>query len=157
MVSAMRDWLKRISKFHRIPWKMKIMFFIAYMLMGLVRMCVLLLPFRFIAPILGQKNQTSSLEVSRDTLTKATKIGYIVNTSSRFTPWESKCLVRAITAILLLRLLRIPCTLYLGMGKDASNKLIAHAWLRCGEVIITGAEESMNFKSVINFASHTSL
>lgn len=152
----MKGWMKRTAHFHRLSWKMKLMFLIAYMLMGLVRMCIFLLPFKLIAPILGQKNQVTPLEVKRENITKAAKIGYIVNVSSRYTPWESKCLVRAITALLLLRLIRIPSTLYLGMGKDDSNKLIAHAWLRCGEHIITGAEESAKFKAVMNFASLSS-
>ena len=123
--------------------------------MGVVRFGIYFLPFNRIAPLLGKKNISTSVEVEREVLRKAAKIGFVVESISRFTPWESKCLVKAITAQLLLRVLRTPSTLYLGMSKDKSNKLIAHAWLRCGNLIITGASESENFKSVIHFSSLT--
>jgi hypothetical protein len=29
-------------------------------------------------------------------------------------------------------------TLYLGVGRDETKGLVAHAWLRCGELILTG-------------------
>lgn len=54
------------------------------------------------------------------------------------TPWESKCLVRAWTAVTLLKEKEIPCTLYLGVGKDEAGKMVAHAWVRCGKNYVTG-------------------
>ena len=146
---------RRLTRFLKLPWKFKLISIIAFFLMGVVRFGIYFLPFNRISPLLGKKNISTSVEVERDVLRKAAKIGFVVESISRFTPWESKCLVKAITAQLLLRVLRTPSTLYLGMSKDESNKLIAHAWLRCGNLIITGASESENFKSVIHFSSLT--
>ena len=149
-------WKRKLFRFRSLTWKMKLIYLIAYFLLGVVRLGIIVLPFKHIAPILGKKNKSTTLEVERDVLMKAAKIGFAVETMGRFTPWESKCLVRAITAQLLLRVIGTPSTLYLGMSKDESNKLIAHAWLRCGKLIITGASESVNFKSVMHFSSLTS-
>ena len=55
--------------------------------------------------------------------------------------WESKCLVRAMTARKLLKEAGIHSTLYLGVGKD-EGKMIAHAWLRCGQMYVTGGNGS---------------
>lgn len=56
------------------------------------------------------------------------------------TPWESKCLVRAMVAQRLLRCHGIASTLYLGVGRDESKKMIAHAWVRCGALFVTGGK-----------------
>lgn len=65
-----------------------------------------------------------------------------VNRIANNTPWESKCLVRALTARKLLMEKKIPCTLYLGVGKDEEGKMTAHAWLRAGAMYVTGGDGS---------------
>lgn len=66
------------------------------------------------------------------------KVAYAVNRVCNRTRWESKCLVRALTAQRLLRKKKIPSTLYLGCGLDDEGNMIAHAWLRCGRIYVTG-------------------
>jgi hypothetical protein len=146
-------WKRRLFRFRKLSWKMRLLIFVSFFLMAPVRCAVLLIPFKYIAPFLGEKNGNTSDVVKHEVLVKAARIGWAVETISRFTPWESKCLVRAITAQILLRGIGAPSTLYLGMAKDKSSKLIAHAWLRCGNLTLTGASESDNFHKVAQFAS----
>lgn len=73
-----------------------------------------------------------------------------VNRVAGNTPWESKCLVRALTARKLLMKKNIPCTLYLGVGKDEDGKMIAHAWLRAGKIFVTGGNGE-NYAMVAKF------
>jgi hypothetical protein len=49
---------------------------------------------------------------------------------------------------------RIAATLYLGVAKKESDPegLAAHAWLRCGDVILTGAAGHLHFTVVAAFA-----
>lgn len=155
MVIHIKMLKRRLIKFFKLNWKLKLMVIVSYLLLGIVRLGILVIPFKYIAPLLGKKNISTTLEVEHAVLRKAKKIGFMVELVSQYTPWESKCLARAITAQLLLRVLKIPSTLYLGMSKDESHKLVAHAWLRCGNLIITGASESENFKSVMHFSSLT--
>ena len=54
------------------------------------------------------------------------------------TPWASKCLVRALTTRYFLRRKGIVTTMYLGVGKDEQQKMVAHCWLRCGELYVSG-------------------
>lgn len=54
------------------------------------------------------------------------------------TPWQSLCMVRALTAKKLLNRKGYPCTLYMGLIKDNNGEMAAHAWLRCGGSYITG-------------------
>ena len=53
------------------------------------------------------------------------------------TAWESKCLVRALTAQRLLKKKGIPSTMYLGCKMEEGN-MVAHAWLRVGKLYVTG-------------------
>ncbi|NIK76076.1 hypothetical protein FHS15_001183 [Paenibacillus castaneae] len=82
------------------------------------------------------------------------RIYIAIDVMNRNTFWETKCLVRAIAAMRMLEKRKIDSTLYLGTAKDASGKLIAHAWLRSGALYITGAEEMNGFTITGMFAKH---
>ena len=64
-----------------------------------------------------------------------------VNRVCNHTKWESKCLVRALTAQKLLKRKGIHSTLYLGCGLE-DGKMVAHAWLRVGKMYVTGGDGS---------------
>lgn len=64
-------------------------------------------------------------------------VSYAVEHVCSRTAWESKCLVRALTAQRLLKTKGIPSTMYLGC-KMEDGKMVAHAWLRVGKVYVTG-------------------
>jgi hypothetical protein len=70
---------------------------------------------------------------------------------SRHLPGECKCLAQAVAAKMMLGRRGVPSTLYLGLAKDEQQKLRAHAWLRSGEVIVTGARERDKFHVVATF------
>jgi hypothetical protein len=74
-----------------------------------------------------------------------------VRRTGRHAPWKTKCLVDAITAKLLLRRHGIPSVLYLGVHKDKGEKLVAHAWLKCGDKFITGRKGYRKFIVVSSF------
>ena len=67
----------------------------------------------------------------------AKAVAMCVNHVCNKTAWESKCLVRALTAQKLLKRKSIPSTMYLGC-KMEEGKMVAHAWLRCGRMYVTG-------------------
>lgn len=69
----------------------------------------------------------------------ASNVSKVVNRICSRTAWESKCLVRALTAQKLLKMKGIQSTLYLGCGYD-EGKMVAHAWLRCGKMFVTGGD-----------------
>ena len=66
------------------------------------------------------------------------KVSYAVERICKRTAWESRCLVRALTARKMLAHKKIPTTLYLGCKLDENGKMSAHAWLRAGDYYVTG-------------------
>lgn len=145
-------WIRRFHRFRRLPWKIKILLFISFFATGAARLLLVIIPFKRLVPLLGQASADSPYQLDQRTIRKAAIIGWSVETTSRFTPWESKCLVRAMVAQSLLRVLHIPGTLYLGVAKDQSTQLIAHAWVRSGPLYLTGAEEKDKFRQVAQFS-----
>jgi hypothetical protein len=143
---------RRLIKFFRLQWPEKCLLTQALYLTGVVRLAVLLLPFRWLAPHLGQYMMESPAEEDAVTLEAARNVGVAVETVSRRTPWESKCLVQAIVGKFLLRQRGIGSTLYLGVDRDDDKGLAAHAWLRCGDVILTGSQGREHFTVVGKFA-----
>lgn len=121
-----------------------------FFLTGLIRLIILSIPFKRIKKYMGELNRESSKEVNKEQYDISNRISWAVNTVSRHTPWESKCLVKALTAQYLLSRKGIITTLYLGVGKDKNiikdekfnkneeSKIIAHSWIRYGNSYVTG-------------------
>jgi hypothetical protein len=127
------------------------MLFLALGLSLVVKMVVVLIPLRWYSKYLDRSGKpvTQNRNNSEDTIIR---IKNAVSRCSRFAPWKTKCLVDAVTAKLLLQWHGINSTLYLGVDKDENNKLIAHAWLKCGEKFITGRKGYQKFTVVSTFA-----
>ncbi len=101
------------------------------------RACILALPKTWLERMMGVRGEESEPEESMEDLKQAKRVGIHVNRITEHTLWESKCLVRAMTARKLLKEKGIHTTLYLGVGKE-DDKMVAHAWLRCGQMYVTG-------------------
>jgi Transglutaminase-like superfamily len=56
----------------------------------------------------------------------------------RILPWKVKCFEEAIAAKNILEKYKIKSSLFLGVAKETDKKLKAHAWLKSGDVFITG-------------------
>ena len=130
-------------------------FFVAYPLLGLARLALLSIPFRVIAPWLGQQLRAGVPVplVTDAQMTRARHVGWAVRTAACYTPWESKCLAQAMVARLLLGLQRLPYVLYLGVRKDDAAGMAAHAWVCTGRAAITGGHGCGQFTVVGAFVS----
>ncbi len=145
--------LKKISVFLSLDKKTQLLFIEAFIYLGWARFLVFM-PFSKVAPTLGSyMNETSRSETPQNSpIIK--NVAQVINIASRYTLWDSKCLVRAIAALKMLERRRIESTLYLGTAKERNGELIAHAWLRSGPIYITGAEGKSRFTIVGKFANY---
>lgn len=71
---------------------------------------------------------------------------------SRYTFWESQCLVKSIAGQKMLKWRQIDSTLYLGAAKDQDGNFIAHSWLRSGPFYVSGSKGMEQFTVVAKFA-----
>jgi hypothetical protein len=67
-----------------------------------------------------------------------------ISAVSRFVP-RANCLTRALAAETLLRRHGHTATLQIGVSKNSSEYLQAHAWVECGGIIVMGGDEAEGF------------
>jgi hypothetical protein len=138
-----------ILKFSQLPNNEKLLFFKALAISLLVKIVVYIFPLRWYSKYLGSDGSIKGMSLENEEAVK--KITRAVLRCSRYAPWSTRCLVDAVTAKILLRQKGIGSTLFLGVNKE-SNKMIAHAWLKCGEKFITGRKGYQKFVVVSSFA-----
>ena len=129
-----------------------------FLLSGLLRFAVLLLPFRWLAPILGEYNGNTKLSVlaTKEQELLARQVGWLIRAVCCRTPWQSKCLIRAMLAEIVLRYYRIPCVVFLGLnhGDVSGRELEAHAWVTAGRVYVSGGNGHATFIVVSTWLSN---
>lgn len=110
-------------------------------------------PFKRYVHTLGtQSSETSTESGSQEQIHTAREIRWAIHAVSRRLPWTCRCLVQAIAGKRMLQRRKIVSTLYLGVDHGVVKNLEAHAWLRCGEVIVTGGPGHERFRVLAAFA-----
>lgn len=113
----------------------------AYFYSAGYRVCILMIKPDKLRRYWGVEGKESSEEENMEAYRYARRVARSVEHVCNKTAWESKCLVRALTAQRLLKKRHISSTLYLGCG-ITEGKMTAHAWLRCGKMYVTGGDGS---------------
>jgi hypothetical protein len=144
--------IQRCRWCRRQSWGDRLVLIEALAWLGIARFAVGALPFHWIASYLGHRQRESPAMADPGQQERVRRIGRAVVTMSRHTPWESQCLVQAIAAKMMLRRRGVPSTLYLGVTKDDATGLSAHAWVRSGDVVLTGAAGRERFTVIATFA-----
>lgn len=140
-----RSFSTYLRKVAALSWSDRWLLLQVFILLAVARLALRLLPFRRLARYLGPLQTETPPDASPDHLAQARRIALAVARVSPHTPWESNCFPQALAAKFWLRHHSIPSTLYLGvaLNKAGANapdraKMEAHAWLRCGSMIVTG-------------------
>lgn len=139
-----------IKKYSQLSASDKILLFEASIILIIIKLLIRLLPIRFYKKIFGKQNSEPEIQVSENQSHTLYKISQAIVRSRKVIPWKSKCLTEAIAAKIMLRKRGIASTLFLGINKD-EDKMIAHAWLRCGNTYITGRRGMNKFVVLSSF------
>jgi hypothetical protein len=154
-VTALLQYFRTIlAKWRRRNRIERILLVEAFVLLGLARLGVLFLPFRWLAKSIGRHMQEDQTTPLPSDLKLARMIGGAVRAAANYTPWGSVCLPQAVAAKWMLKRRRIPGTVYLGVRKDKNKpeQLAAHAWIRCDQTILTGAQGHGYYTVVATFS-----
>lgn len=127
----------------------------AWIGLGLASLAITTLAFKRIAPRLGtfcgltKPIATASANQER----RARQIGRTVQLAARYAPWRSDCYPQAIVARLLLGIYRLPFAVSMGIKRDAATgEAMAHAWVECGQISVTGGDGGREYSVVAVFA-----
>lgn len=140
------QFFRRLKKFRIFQFQDKLLILKAFFITGIMRILLILVPFNILKKYMGKYNEESSYNIDDRNSDRIEKIGWVVTKISRYTPWDSKCLVQALTAQTLLRNSGFESTLYLGVRKSSNKSIIdAHAWTRCENIYVTGGNGEKYF------------
>lgn len=146
--------LRKIQKFVKLTSGEKKLFLEAYMRLGIMRAAILTVSFKRLTRSLDhQKSKGEMIHLSDNQMKTALSVGQMITRAAANTPWESACLVQSLTAQRMLQKRGIAGVFYLGVAKDknAEEKMKAHAWSQCADVILTGGKEYEAFTVVSVF------
>lgn len=137
-----RNWLDRLLLLEALAW------------LTLAKILIHGIPFRWLAPRLGRQMAQSPEAVGDSDRALARRVGWAVEAVARHSPIRFACFPQAIAAKWMLRRRGLPSTLHLGAKVEEKDRLAAHAWLRVGDRILTGREQSRRHKTIITFAEN---
>ena len=101
--------------------------------LGVARIWLAVVPFRRLAERLS--SGSNALGADPELLQR---IGYAVSAAGANVPWRSDCFPQSIAAYKLLQRYGYSSKIHLGVEKGGNDELLAHAWLTCGDTVVTG-------------------
>lgn len=148
-----RGWLlpSRVHRLYCLPWHKRLLLTEAALQLAIARLVIACVPFHRIARRLGTEGQESTTAAACQIL--AQDIGWAIETMARHAPWKSLCLAQALAASRMLARRGATSTIYFGVATPNQHKPFnAHAWLRCGDTIVTGAVNKGHYKVLTCFS-----
>jgi hypothetical protein len=105
--------------------------------LAMARITLLVVPFRKLATVLSRGQYTEENAPDPELLER---IGYAVGAAAGNVPWRSDCFPQSIAGWMLLKHHGHGSTIHLGVKRVGDGELEGHAWLTCGDVVVTGGE-----------------
>lgn len=141
--------MELLRKFWKLPWRLKVLIPQVLVLIYWYKFRVHHRPFAELAPRIGTLGKETPVESSPR---NAWYVHELMEAMFRRIRWKDSCLIRALTAKKLLNRMGERCTLYMGVRKLEGQAMTAHAWLRCGKLIVTGGESRAGYTVTATFA-----
>jgi hypothetical protein len=148
--------MTRLVKFLQISGMERCLFIEAALWLGIIRLSLLIIPFRWITPFLGSHMAQPLEKVPLINKDLVNRVSWAIHAAGRHLPWKCKCMDKAVAGKAMLNRLGVPSTLYLGVAKDADKSLRAHAWLQTGGVFVSGGQGSVQYTVVSTFSEEKS-
>ena len=104
----------------------------------IARIMLVALSFERLSARLSAINQSSQIEPDADLLQR---ISFAVSAAANNVPWRSDCFPQTIAARMLLKRFGYASTIHFGVERAGEDDLSGHAWLTCGESVVTGGAE----------------
>ena len=139
------------QKYYNLSLKEKLTLGEAFILLVFIKMIVIFFPIRWYSYLFGKQQSETEIFISNEYQFKIFKIAQAIVRSRKLIPWKSKCLTEAIAAKIMLQRQNLQSTLYLGVNKKGDT-MVAHAWLRCGNIYVTGRRGMNKFVVLSSFA-----
>ena len=144
----------KYKSFKQLPPAIRWRIPLTWLLLGVSRFLVLLLPFRYVAMVLGQRADAPVVPlVPAQHMAQLRQLKQLIAITSKYCPWRANCFAQAITAKLWLSWWGLPYCVFFGVARDPVKALKAHAWVMAGPVAVSGGNSFSQFTVVASYVS----
>ena len=106
--------------------------------LGIARVMLAAMPFQRLSERLAADQTEPSPQPNPKYLDR---VGFAIRAAANNVPWRSNCFPQTIAARMILRRQGYASTIHLGVEKSGEGGIAGHAWLTCGEAVVTGGKE----------------
>ena len=139
-------WSEKLQRYRALDEEDRRMLLRAAYWLAISRMWLVAVPFKKLAQRLDTNLGRSDADPEL-----LERVSSAVKMASNNVPWRSDCFPQAIAACRLLRRYGYSSTIHLGVDKTGRGDLLAHAWLTCGETVVTGVETMDRYSEIHRF------
>ena len=125
-----------------------LLFVEAWIMLALARIVLLLVPFRKLIGFMKAKSKCGAAVLESTVCQEQISVAII--RGSRRSPWRAKCFEQALAATMMLRRRNLRSTISFGAAKNCDT-FIAHAWVDCYGIRITGGEKTTEYTLLATF------
>lgn len=105
--------------------------------LAIARTMLVFIPFSRLSERLSSPIDSASARLDPAAIAR---IGWAVRVAANRVPWRADCFPQAIAARILLDRLGQASTIHIGVAREANGALSGHAWLTCGDQVVTGGD-----------------
>jgi len=128
----------RLKRFAQLSGTDKWLLVRAVAWLAIARLMLAGMSFRRLSARLSAAQEATRVEPDPELLAS---VGRAVAVAAKHVPWRSDCFPQTIAARMLLRGYGLPSTIHFGVERIGDDELAGHAWLTCGETVVTGGGE----------------
>jgi hypothetical protein len=132
------QWQKKLSKFGKLDGADKWMLIRAAGWLAIARIMMATTPFGRLAARMSTDPGIDDSDADPEVLQQ---FGRAVSLAASQVPWRSDCFPQCIAASMLLKRDGYRSTIHIGVERVGDDVLNGHAWLTCGEIVVTGGGE----------------
>ena len=135
--------IEKLQRFARLDGADKWLLLRAVVWLAIARLRLAVTPFQKLVE--GLSEEQGSLEPDPDLLQR---VGFAVSAAAANVPWRSDCFPQTIAARSLLKGYGLASTVHLGVDRSGEDDLLGHAWLTCGDTVVTGGADLDRYTEV---------
>jgi hypothetical protein len=143
---GMARWKHKIGKFSQLEWADKWLFIRAVFWLAVVRIVLLFMPFRRLFENQTVDSRSVAVDADPEFLRRVT---YAVSSAANHVPWRSDCFPQTIAARVLLKRRGYESIIHVGVERVGEDMLNGHAWLTCGDIVVTGGSELHRYTELL--------
>ena len=129
---------RKFTRFWQLEGKDKLLLLQAVGWLAIARGILVVFSFQSLSERLADAGRVAGTEPDPEELRR---ISYAVSAAANNVPWRSDCFPQSIAARKLLQRRGYASIIHLGVERVGDADLAGHAWLTCGDTVVTGGSD----------------